>query len=188
MITGHLGVAAAAHAARRDCSLLWLLGASMAPDVVDALFVVARSCNPNGLYSHTVPAAVLIAAVTGAAAFLATNRRATGLLAAALVLAHVPLDYVTGYKLFWPGGEIVGLRVYERPAVDFVLEAALVVAGWRMLRTSPSAPRWATGWPALAALLAVQGSLDVLGKGRGGVKPSACAQAQVSTAERRSGQ
>src|SRR4051794_9062187 len=86
VITGHLGVAAAANATRRDSTLLWLLGASMAPDVVDALFVVARSCNPHGLYSHTVPAAALIAAVTGAAAYLGTNQRATGLLAALLVL------------------------------------------------------------------------------------------------------
>ncbi|MDB4881421.1 MAG: hypothetical protein JWL95_187 [Gemmatimonadetes bacterium] len=176
MITGHLGLAAAAQATRRDSSLLWLLGASMAPDLVDAAFVVARSCNPNGLYSHTVPAAALIAAVTGGAAFLATGRRATGLLAAALVLAHVPLDYVTGHKLFWPGGEIIGLRLYDWPAADFAVEALLVAVGWRVLRTSPNAPRWATGWSALAVLLALQATADLAGKLRGGVKPSSCAQ------------
>jgi len=61
VIVGHLGVAGAAYSVRRDSSLIWLLGASLAPDVVDALFVVAGSCNPHGLYSHTVPAAALIA-------------------------------------------------------------------------------------------------------------------------------
>ncbi len=65
MIAGHLGIAGVAHAVRRDSSLVWLLGASLAPDVVDAMFVVAGSCNPHGLYSHTLPAAALIAAVTG---------------------------------------------------------------------------------------------------------------------------
>lgn len=180
MITGHLGVAAAVHASRRNSSLVWLIGASMAPDVVDALFVVARSCNPHGLYSHTLPAAALIAAVTGAAAFLATSHRPTGLLAALLVLAHVPLDFVTGYKLFWPGGEMSGLRLYNWPAVDFVLEAALVTAGWWAMRARSWTPRWATTWAALAALLVVQGAMDVAGKLRGGVKPSSCALAPSS--------
>ena len=176
MITGHLAIAAAAaRTTRRDDTLLWLLGASMAPDVVDAMFVVARSCNPNGLFSHTVPAAALIAAVVGGAAFLATDRRDTGLLAALMVLAHVPLDYVTGHKLLWPGGEIVGLRLYEWPWADFALEATMVAIGWWLLRRRPSAPRWAVGWRALVALLVLQATLDTVGKARSGVKPSACA-------------
>ena len=180
MIAGHLGIAAAAHATRRDSSLLWLLGAAMAPDVVDAMFAVARECNPHGLYSHTLPAAALIAAVTGGIAFLATDRRATGLLAAALVLAHLPLDYVTGYKLFWPGGEIRGLQLYETPVADFLVEGVLVWAGWRLLRTVPGAPRWAIGRWTLAALLALQAAVVMVGKLSGdGVKPSACARVVV---------
>ena len=175
MITGHLGVAAVANATRRDSTLLWLLGASMAPDVVDALFVVARSCNPHGLYSHTVPAAALIAAVTGALAYFGTNQRATGLLAAALVLVHVPLDYVTGYKLFWPGGELHGLRLYNLPALDVLLEGVLATIGWWVLRSREWAPRWAVTRGALAALLVLQAVTDVVGHRRGGVKPSACA-------------
>ena len=75
MIAGHLGIAGAAYAARRDSSLPWLLVAAMAPDGVDALYVVAGICNPHGLYSHTLPAAVLIAALTGAVAYFATDRR-----------------------------------------------------------------------------------------------------------------
>jgi hypothetical protein len=147
----------------------------MAPDVVDALFVVARSCNPHGLYSHTLPAAALIAAVTGAVAYLATNQRATGLLAAALVLAHVPLVFVTGYKLFWPGGEMHGLRLYNWPALDFLLEGPLTTLGWWLLRARDWAPRWATTRGALVALLVFQATADIVGQRRGGVKPSACA-------------
>ena len=175
MITGHLGIAAAANATRRDSTLLWLLGASMAPDVVDALFVVAGSCNPHGLYSHTVPAAALIAAVTGGAAYLATNQRATGLLAALLVLAHVPLDFVTGYKLFWPGAELSGLRLYNWPVLDFAIEGALTTLGWWLLRSRDWAPKWAVARGALVALLLLQAVTDVVGYRRGGVKPSACA-------------
>jgi membrane-bound metal-dependent hydrolase YbcI (DUF457 family) len=176
VITGHLGLAAAANAVRRDSTLLWLLGASMAPDIVDALFVVAGSCNPHGLYSHTIPAAALIGAVTGGAAFLFTNQRATGLLALVLVLAHVPLDFVTGHKLFWPGSEMQGLRLYEWPVLDFLLEGALATLGWWLLRSRPWAPRWAVTRGALVALLVLQASVDVVGSRRGGVKPSACAR------------
>lgn len=175
MIAGHFGIAGAAYSARRDSSLLWLLGASMAPDVVDAMFVVARSCNPFGLYSHTLPAVILIAAVTGAIAYVSTDRRATGVLAAILVLAHAPLDYVTGLKLFWPGGELMGLRLYEYPVADFTLESLIVIAGWWLVRSRAPAPRWATAWPALVALLLVQGALDVAGAHGGGTKPTACA-------------
>ncbi len=175
MITGHLGVAAAANASRRDSTLIWLLGATMAPDLVDALFVVARSCNPHGLYSHTLPAATLIAAVTGAVAFLVTNRSATGLLVMLVVLSHVPLDFITGFKLFWPGDEMRGLRLYDWPMLDFALEAALVTSGWWLLRSRPWAPRWAIGWTALVGLFALQATADIVGQARGGVKPSACA-------------
>lgn len=176
MITGHLGVAAAAQGYRRGGSLVWLLVAAMMPDAVDAAFVVARSCNPHGLYSHTLPAAALIAAVTGAIAFLSTGQRGTGLMAAAMTLVHIPLDFVTGHKLFWPGGEIIGLRLYDYPVADFIIEAALVAAGWWILRTRRGTPRWAVGWPALAAMLVLQATVDVVGKARNGVNPSACAQ------------
>ena len=164
MIAGHLGIAGVAHAIRRDSSLVWLLGASLAPDAVDAMFVVAGSCNPHGLYSHTLPAAALIAAVLGAVAYAATGRRATGLLAAALVLTHLPLDYVTGRKLFWPGGELAGLRLYDYPAADFAVEALLAAGGWWLVRSRSWAPRWAIGWVALAAMLVLQGTLDVFGR------------------------
>lgn len=178
MIAGHLGIAGAVYAGRRDSSLFWLLGASMAPDVVDALFVLAGSCNPYGLYSHTLPAAVLIAAVTGAVAYFATDARITGVLSALLVLAHLPPDYVTGHKLFWPGGELMGLGLYDYPLIDFVLEALIVAGGWWLVRSRRSAPRWATGWIALAALLVLQGTLDAVGVRRKGVKPSACVRAE----------
>jgi hypothetical protein len=177
VITGHLGIAAAAHSTRRDSTLVWLAGAAMAPDVVDGLFVLARICNPNGLYSHTVPAAALLAALVGAMAFLTTGQRATGLLCALLVLAHLPPDFITGHKLFWPGGEIIGLRLYDWPILDFLLESVIVAAGWWMMRRRDWAPRWATGTAALVSLLVLQASADVIGASRGGMKPSVCSEA-----------
>ncbi len=180
MITGHLGVAGAAHASRRDSSLPWLLAAAMAPDFIDALFVVARQCNPHGLYSHTVPAAALLAVVFGAVAYYFTGRRATGLLSALLVLTHLPLDFITGRKLFWPGAEMMGLRLYDHPIGDFVVEAALVLLGWWLMRRRQWAPRWATGRAALVWLLVFQIAVEAVGTARGGAKPSACGEPGVA--------
>jgi len=184
VITGHLGIAGAAHASRRDSSLPWLLGAAMAPDVVDGLFVVARQCNPHGLYSHTVPAAALLAVIVGAVAYYFTDQRATGLLSALLVLAHLPPDYVTGHKLFWPGSAMMGLRLYDHPLGDFVLEATLVFLGWWLVRSRPWAPRWATGRATLIGLLVIQIAVEGVGAARGGLKPSACAEPVIAMLRR----
>jgi len=185
VITGHLGIAGAAHASRRDSTLPWLLVAAMAPDIVDALFVVARQCNPHGLYSHTVPAAALFAVVFGAVAYYFTGQRATGLLSTLLVLAHLPADFITGHKLFWPGGELMGLQLYDyHPIVDVVLESALVVFSWRLLRSRTWAPRWATRRATLVCLIVVQITIQVAGTTRGGVKPSACGKPGVGVLRR----
>jgi membrane-bound metal-dependent hydrolase YbcI (DUF457 family) len=184
VITGHLGIAGAAHASRRDSSLPWLLVASMAPDIVDALFVLVRQCNPHGLYSHTVPAAALLAVIVGALAYYFTDQRATGLLSALLVLAHLPPDFLTGHKLFWPGADMMGLRLYDHPIADFALEAALVILGWWLLRRRPWAPRWATGRATLVSLLVIQIVVEAVGAARGGLKPSACAEPVIAVLRR----
>jgi hypothetical protein len=183
VITGHLGIAGAAHATRRDSSILWLLVATLAPDFVDALFVVARRCNPYGLYSHTLPAAALLAVVVGALAYFFTDQRATGVLAALLVLGHLPLDFITGRKLFWPGAELMGLRLYEHPIPDLVIEFALVLFGWWLLRRREWAPPWATGRAALVVLFLIQLSVETAGTIKGGTKPSSCGELAAAPTE-----
>jgi len=68
---------------------------------------------------------------------------------------------------------MVGLNVYSRPLLDFLIEAPMLIVGWWMLRRTRSAPAWTTSVLVLVALLAGQGALDVVA--RRGVKPSACA-------------
>ena len=172
MITGHAGVAAAVRGGWRNTSLVWLLAASVAPDLLDVAMAALRICNPYGLYSHTVPAAALLAAVLGGAALLVTGSRPTAIAAALLVLLHLPPDMITGHKIFWPGGPMIGLDLYSRPLLDFLIEAPVLVAGWWLLRRSRSAPRWATSGLTLAALLAVQATFDVMAGE--GAKPTAC--------------
>ena len=173
MIVGHVGVAAATRSVWQRASLPWLLVACGAPDLVDIAFAVAGVCNPYGLYSHTVPAAALLAAVIGGAALLITGSRATALASALMVLLHLPPDLVTGYKIFWPGGPMIGLYVYQHGLLDFLIEAPILIAGWWLLRRSRNAPVWATSVTVLVVLLAGQATLDIM-VGRS-MKPSACA-------------
>lgn len=176
MITGHLGVAAAIRGGWRSTSLPWLLAACVAPDLLDVAFAVAGVCNPSGLYSHTVPAALLVGAVIGGAAFLATGSPATGIAAALLVLLHLPPDMITGHKLFWPGGPLIGLRLYDRPWLDFAVELPMALGGWLLLRRSGTAPRWATTGAAAVGLVLIQGAFALAPLD--GLKPTACAAAR----------
>jgi hypothetical protein len=172
VITGHLGVAAAARSRWPVAPLLWLLPVAIAPDLLDVGYALSGVCSPYGLYSHTIPAAALLGAVLGGVAFLASGSRAAGLLTAALVLAHLPLDLVTGLKLYWPGGPLLGLHLYERPLLDFLIETPVLVGGWWLLRRSGRGPRWATMGAAVLGLVALQGAFDLLERG---LKPTGCA-------------
>src|SRR5436309_12703244 len=92
-------------------------------------------CNPTGAYSHSLPAILVFGVALAAVALLATRNRGTAILVAGMVLAHDAADLFTGFKSFFlPSGPLIGLDLYKWPALDFVVETALVVAGWSMLR------------------------------------------------------
>ena len=152
-------------------TLVWLLGVSIAPDLLDVGYAFIGICSPYGLYSHTVPAAALTGAVLGGIAFLATGSRAAGILTAGVVLAHLPLDFVTGSKIFWPGGPLLGLRLYQRPLQDFLVEVPIALGGWWILRRRGQGPPWAIIGVAALGLVVVQGTFDLLQRG---IKPSGC--------------
>lgn len=172
MIAGHLGAVAATWSLRTRTRLPWLVIAAFGPDILDLAYVLLGICSPSGLYSHTLPAAVLLASVLAGAALLAEDR-ATAAMVFVLVLAHLPFDWPTGQKLFWPGGEIHGLGWYRWPLRDFLVEAASIAAGWLLLvRAEPrNWRRWTIAF-GLAAL-ASQAAIDMSGALR---KPSACTE------------
>ena len=182
MIIGHLGIAAALgtmlRAPMRTGRLIALCAAAFAPDVVDGLLALAGECNPVGLYSHTIPAVALEAAVVGGLALLLTNSRAAAALFATVVVLHPVGDFFTGSKLLLPGGDVHGLNLYDRALIDFILEASLAVGGWWLIRRAAIAPRWAISKWTLAAFLVAQGLLDVFADTHArGIKPNGCDEA-----------
>jgi len=185
VISGHLGIAGLAMAAAGAVSgriaplnnvrVAVLVAASFAPDILDGLLALGGVCNPSGLYSHTLPILVLLAASAGGAAFLVTGRRLESALVASVVVLHAPADLITGRKLFWPGAELWGWRLYERPMADFMLEGLLATAGWWAMRRRAAAPPWTLAAITLVVALTVQGGFNVVGARFGiGFKPDAC--------------
>ena len=175
MISGHLGIAGAAGAARRDVPLLVLAGAALAPDVLDVAFAAARFCNPWGLYSHTAPIVVLLAASIAGGVWLVYRSFVAATVAALVVLLHLPADMLTGHKLFWPGGELIGLDLYRRPLLDFLVEVPIAIVGWLLYRRRGAGERWARSYVGIGMVILLQGAIDLYSVYQPkGIKPSAC--------------
>jgi hypothetical protein len=187
VITGHIGIALGLRAAARfDGSLpdrRWLLPAlfvaAVLPDVLDVAMAQLEICSPFGLYSHSLPAIGALGAAAFLLAFIVTRDvRLAGLIGAA-VLLHLPADFVTGEKLLWADGPLVGMRLYRSPVADFFIELPVVTGGWWLLRRKPSVrathPR-TTNWVTLVALIAFQAFMNVGTLS----KPSACEAAVAS--------
>lgn len=164
-----------ARGADRRTPLPWFLAAALLPDAADGVFALVKVCGPDGLYSHSLPAMAVLAALMALLARLGTGDSRTALLTALLVLVHPPMDYITGAKALWLNGPVAGLGLYRWPVADFAVELPIVVGGWWVLRRAARDPKWLRSVAALAALLALQTAADVvLANVKPGTIPSGC--------------
>lgn len=186
MIAGHFGVAMATRARWSRLPLLAIVIAAIVPDIIDFTTAALRICGANGLYSHSLPAIATECVVLGAAAALWRRSPTAGLTVAAMIVLHLAADYITGQKVLWAHGPIVGLNLYSHPLADFALETVVTFTGWRMLRTSPARDPWSAAPVLLGALLAGQAALDVASYAVGPLKPNGCpAPTPVQSSNRR---
>jgi hypothetical protein len=134
MLIGHLGPACAARARWADIPIGWLVAATMAPDL--ARLALSASSNAARLdlnqYTHYLPWSLLLAAVVALIAWMVRRDRRMALVVGALVLSHIALDLISGRKPLWWGGPM-GLDVQRYQQLEFVVEAVLLVVGWRLL-------------------------------------------------------
>lgn len=163
MYIGHVGAALAAKRVRGSIGLLVLLVATYAPDWVDMGMCVGGAYNPVGMLSHSIPA-VLTLMLAGFTGYAAATRDWTGaLVVATVILSHMLLDWITGYKPTWPGGPMIGFELYKYPVADFLAEGIVIVAGALLYaRTLPPRRRpWVDVSIMLGALLTLQLTIDV---------------------------
>jgi membrane-bound metal-dependent hydrolase YbcI (DUF457 family) len=163
MYIGHVGAALAAKRARPSAGLVALLVATYTPDWVDSALCLAGLYHPERLISHTIPAVVLFALVGFALYGLKTRDWTAALVVAGVILSHVVLDWLTGYKPIWPDGPMIGLSLYDRPVWDFLAEGLVIFVGVVLYaRTLP--PRrqpWIDLSLMLGALLTLQLGIDI---------------------------
>jgi membrane-bound metal-dependent hydrolase YbcI (DUF457 family) len=134
MIIGHVSVAYAARSRWTRLPLAALLVASLAPDLL-RLVLEAAGVNQwsSNEYSHLLPWSALLAAGC-ALVTLAWRRDGAGALVIfAVVLSHIALDMVSGYKPLWEGGPS-GANLQRYQQLELVVESTLMLGGWWLLR------------------------------------------------------
>lgn len=160
MLFGHIGVVAACRSvASQPNSTSWfvaLAAAAYVPDFLDVAIFASGICSPFGLYSHTLQALILEAAVVGGIVWLLSRSYPLTALFLVVVLLHLPSDFFTGRKLFLAGGELHGLRLYKKPVIDFTMEVSIMAAGWWLLRRSGKGPAWTRSVKTLALFAFLQ--------------------------------
>ena len=164
MYVGHMGFALGAHGIRRTIPLWFLVIAAQLPDWADAGFCLGGiRPSAQGILSHSLPAVAMLA-LAAVAAYSTAHRDTAGMLiVAAVVISHALGDYFTGVKPTWAGGPMIGLQLYKRPVIDFVIEAAVILGGWWIYRRSLPQERRSTEpvFTLLGALIVIQIGADI---------------------------
>jgi hypothetical protein len=158
---GHAGVALALKGSGRRVSIVALTFACFGPDWISVALLVAGQSDLVGVLSHSMPA-VLIGGGAAAWLYSLSGRRGARSIFAGWLL-HWPADLLTGKKPLVLGSPLVGLELYGRPAVDFVVESLVVVVGCALY--ARAFPRRADVRRVIVilgvSLIALQGVVDV---------------------------
>lgn len=164
MYAGHLGIALGAKGLRQDVPLPALILAALSSDLANVGLNLAGFGDPAGMLSHSLPAALLISVVSACLALAAGQGLARSGVVGAVALSHVGVDYLTSRLPLWPAGPVVGLHLYRVAAVDFTLEALVIITGWVLYRRSldPLSRDSGAAWAVLGVLMASQLVFDVL--------------------------
>lgn len=142
MYGGHIGIALAGKGYRSTIPLWLLLLATQLPDWTDAAVCTAGiESPPTGMLSHSLPAIAVLAAVLSLLYYAAARDLGAASMVALVVASHGVADYLTGLKPTWPGGPMIGLQLYQHPAMDFAAEVVVIFIGWAIYRRSLPADR-----------------------------------------------
>jgi hypothetical protein len=139
---GHIGIALAGKGVQWTIPLWVLLLATQLPDWTDAAVCASGiSSPPSGMLSHSLAAVAVQGGSLAVVYYAAARNVAAAAVVGLVVVSHAVADYATGLKPTWPGGPWIGLQLYQQPAIDFVVEAIVIVIGWLVYRRSLSPDR-----------------------------------------------
>jgi hypothetical protein len=158
MYMGHLGIALGARSARPSVPLWSLICAALLPDLANAVWNLAPIGDRNDFLSHSIPAVLVMAIFVCLLNGIVRRDWRGGAILGALVISHLLADYITSREAAWPGGPVIGAHLYLHHRWDFVVEGAVIIAGWALYRKSLPATKRVAGplYTMLAILLGVQ--------------------------------
>lgn len=163
MYVGHAAIALALKAREPRIPLAPLVLASYGPDWMEIILAYSLGSSRAAMwaYAHFIPGVILGGAVAAAAYALFVRRPGAWYVLLAWLL-HWPADFLTALKPLFDLQHRVGLDLYHRPIIDFLLEGGLVVACC-IVYARAFAPGRRQRWWVVAmavALLGMQGVLD----------------------------
>ena len=128
MYVGHAAIALVLKSRVPDVPIVPLTLACYGPDFIELALMIPRTREGMAVYSHSLPAIFIGACIAAALFSLIARQPGGGVLFVGWFL-HWPADFLTGTKPLTSLNNLVGLDLYHLPAVDFALEAALVLFG-----------------------------------------------------------
>jgi hypothetical protein len=161
---GHAGLALFAKSRSRRLSLALLVAVAFAPDWIEwALGVKAGNTGSRAtMLSHSVVSVAIGATLAALAALAARRTWREAFTLFALYTSHWLADFLTGRKPTWPHGPVLGLMLYDRPMIDFGMEAVLAVAcSLAYLRTLPPGEGRVPRWTLPVLLVALQAAFTI---------------------------
>lgn len=169
MYAGHAGLALLAKGARPRLPIAVLVLVAFAPDWIEWLLGAKGGVVTDAaVESHGLPSIAVGMVVVGAAALVLRRGWRDALVLVGLYGSHWLADLVTGRKPTWRGGPVLGLALYDHPALDFALEAAITaLCALVYMRSLPPERRWRAGWLAPALLIGMQAAFNVVLRGMG---------------------
>jgi len=134
MYAGHAAIAVLTKTARPRIPMAVLVPVAFAPDWIEWILGFK---SPNvRMVSHGLISVAIGATVAALVYWLGSRRPGDAIAIALLYVSHWFADLITGFKPTWPGGPDVGLRLYNHPFADVVVESLLIlIAAWRYQQT-----------------------------------------------------
>ncbi|MGH9141838.1 MAG: hypothetical protein ACRD2I_11965 [Vicinamibacterales bacterium] len=138
-----------------------LVAACFGPDWAELFLGLSVGRGAGQVYSHFIPG-VLVGALLAAAFYKVVLQLPGARYVALAWLLHWPADFLTAHKPLLNPTHLVGLDLYDLPAVDFTIEALLVIGCAFLYARTFAIGTAQRRWVAAMAitLLAIQGVLD----------------------------